>query len=105
MTADDLARVDRPVEQLEADLAESARPKAMPMQECVLGGLLAGLPDAPPQVAATVGASLVRATLRLVPDLEPMPPSADYADTLAAGHTESLNTWAERVLGRTEGGL
>lgn len=56
---------------------------------------LTTLPDAPAEVQRELGAGLVRA-LGLAPQREVDP---DYAASVAAGYVESLDEWAERVLG------
>ena len=48
------------------------------------------------ELAMKVAASLVA---EAPPKPEPLPADVDFADTLAAGHSESLNQWAWRVLG------
>lgn len=62
----------------------------MTPQTAIVSALLCDLDAAPEPVQQAVGGPLLRA-LRVV--------DPDYAASIAAGHTEDLDTWAARVLG------
>lgn len=69
----------------------------MTPQTAVMSQLLCDLPKATPELATAASGSLIDATVS--PVAEPLPEDVAYADTLNAGHAESLNAWAWRVLG------
>ncbi|MGQ4513622.1 hypothetical protein [Streptomyces sp. DW26H14] len=71
-------------------------------ETAVVSQLLCDLPDAPADQQQRYGAALVRAPRLHDPD-------PDFAASVAAGHVETPDAWAARVLGHThrrpQGGL
>lgn len=64
----------------------------MRTETAIRSELLCDLPDLAPDRKQAMGAALVRALRLLSPD-------PDFAATEAADFTESLDDWADRVLG------